>query len=152
PEDIEPNLEYELDQCARAMNLRLTFSREAREQFVGFATATDAYWAGNFRDFNAAIRRMATLSSGGRIGADEVTEEIGRLREGWRQTPRRRSDAAAQHAGGDRIAARFLGDDKAAELDDFDRVQLDEVLRVCLDAPTLSEAGRRLFNVSRTRK
>lgn len=151
-EDIEPNLDYELEQCAQAMNLRLTLSREAREQFLIFATAADAQWAGNFRDFNAAIRRMATLCSGGRIGAEEVTEEIGRLREGWRRTPRHRSDAAPPNAGGDGLAARFLGDNRVAELDEFDRVQLDEVLRVCLDAPTLSEAGRRLFNVSRTRK
>jgi transcriptional regulatory protein RtcR len=152
PEDIEPNLEYELEQCARTMNLHLTFSREAREQFLSFSTAADAQWTGNFRDFHAAIRRMATLCSGGRIGVDEVTEEIGRLRDGWRRTPRHRNDASPPHAGGDDHAARFLGDDKAAELDDFDRVQLDEVLRVCLDAPTLSEAGRRLFNVSRTQK
>lgn len=152
PEDVEPNLEYELEQCARTMNLHLTFSREAREQFLSFATAADAPWAGNFRDFNAAIRRMATLCPGGRIGADEVTEEIGRLREGWRRTPRRQKAAVSSHAGGDGLAARFLGEDKAAELDAFDRVQLDEVLRVCLDAPTLSEAGRRLFEVSRTRK
>jgi transcriptional regulatory protein RtcR len=32
------------------------------------------------------------------------------------------------------------------------RVQLDEVLRVCVDSPTLSEAGRRLFRASRARK
>ncbi len=95
---------------------------------------------------------MATLCTGGRIGTDEVIEEIGRLREGWGRAPRQRTGGAAALGGGDSLAARFLGDAKATELDEFDRVQLDEVLRVCLAAPTLSEAGRRLFNVSRTRK
>lgn len=47
---------------------------------------------------------------------------------------------------------RFLGAERAAGLDDFDRVQLEEVLRVCAEAPTLSEAGRRLFSESRNRK
>jgi transcriptional regulatory protein RtcR len=140
-EDIEPNLEYELEECARAMNQHLSFSREARERFLGFATSADARWTGNFRDLNAAVRRMATLCPGGRIGVDEVNEEIGRLRAGWGHAPR---DGGA--------VDRLLGGEEAARLDRFDRVQLDDVLRVCLDSPTLSEAGRRLFDVSRTRK
>ncbi len=41
---------------------------------------------------------------------------------------------------------------RAAEVDPFDRVQLEEVLRVCRGARSLSEAGRTLFAVSRTRK
>ena len=44
-----------------------------------------------------------------------------------------------------------LGADGAAKIDRFDRVQLAEVLRVCRQARSLSEAGRRLFAVSRTR-
>ena len=38
------------------------------------------------------------------------------------------------------------------ELDRFDRVQLEDVLAVCAESPSLSEAGRRLFAVSRTQK
>jgi transcriptional regulatory protein RtcR len=38
------------------------------------------------------------------------------------------------------------------EIDLFDRMQLTEVVRVCRLSRTLSEAGRKLFNVSRTRK
>lgn len=34
----------------------------------------------------------------------------------------------------------------------FDRVQLEDVLRVCQSAPTLSAAGRVLFDRSRERK
>ena len=41
---------------------------------------------------------------------------------------------------------------RAAEVDPFDRIQLEEVLRVCQSARSLSEAGRKLFAVSRTKK
>ena len=37
-------------------------------------------------------------------------------------------------------------------LDRFDRVQLEEVLRVCESARSLSEAGRELFAASRQKK
>jgi transcriptional regulatory protein RtcR len=38
------------------------------------------------------------------------------------------------------------------ELDPFDAVQLREVIRVCRGSRSLSEAGRRLFPVSRAGK
>lgn len=38
------------------------------------------------------------------------------------------------------------------ELDLFDRLQLEAVLRVCRDARSLSDAGRQLFAVSRQDK
>ena len=47
---------------------------------------------------------------------------------------------------------RVLGAERAASLDRFDRVQLDDVLRVCRVAPSLSAAGRVLFARSRERK
>ncbi len=39
-----------------------------------------------------------------------------------------------------------------AELDCFDRLQLQAVLTVCRNSATLSDAGHSLFNVSRTRR
>jgi transcriptional regulatory protein RtcR len=141
PEDIPPNLEYELDRCSQTTAEAVTFSREARERFLQFACSRDAVWAGNFRDFNAAVRRMATLASGGRITREHVDEEIERLRDAWR-----REDGAMGGLVDEVLAAR------AAELDPFDRVQLEEVLRVCRSARSLSDAGRTLFAVSRTRK
>jgi transcriptional regulatory protein RtcR len=141
PEDIAPNLDYELEQCARVMGTRITFNKEARDRFLKFATSPEARWTGNFRDFNAAVRRMATLSPGGRITIECVDEEIGRLRIAWR-------DGKAQ----DSALEQILGGKKAAELDRFDRAQLEEVLRICRDSRSLSEAGRVLFAVSRTQK
>lgn len=38
------------------------------------------------------------------------------------------------------------------ELDRFDRVQLEEVVRVCVQAKSLSAAGRELFAVSRAQR
>jgi transcriptional regulatory protein RtcR len=141
PEDIPPNLEYELDRWAQSSGEAVTFNREARERFLAFASSREAAWLGNFRDFNAAVRRMATLASGGRITGEIVEEELGRLREAWRRD-------GAQGGG---LVDDLLGP-RAVEVDPFDRVQLEEVLRVCRTARSLSEAGRALFAVSRTRK
>ncbi|HSN15266.1 MAG TPA: RNA repair transcriptional activator RtcR, partial [Anaeromyxobacteraceae bacterium] len=145
PEDLPPNLEYELDRWTQGSGEAVTFGREARERFLAFAGGRDALWTGNFRDFNAAVRRMATLASGGRITPDLVDEEIARLREAWRPA----GGADAGGAGG--LVDELLGE-RAAEVDPFDRVQLEEVLRVCRGARSLSDAGRTLFAVSRTKK
>jgi transcriptional regulatory protein RtcR len=142
PEDLAPNIDYELAEFARAEGRRVMFTAEARAHFLDFATSQAARWTGNFRDFNAAIVRMATLAHGGRITPEIVEEEIARLTRAWAGS----SDAPES------LVSRLLGQERAAELDRFDRVQLEDVLRVCSDCQTLSEAGRRLFSVSRTAK
>jgi transcriptional regulatory protein RtcR len=142
-EDIEPNLAYEIEAATRALGVRVTMSREARERFLRFATSGDAAWRGNFRDLNAAVTRMATLAPGGRITSAEVEEEIVRLVASWR-----RGGAAPADDG----LTELLGAGPAAEIDPFDRVQLAEVLRVCRASRSLSDAGRALFAASRTKK
>ncbi len=142
PEDLEPNLDFELERFAEQAGSRVTMSAEARRAFLAFARSPDAAWAGNFRDLNAAVVRMATLAEGGRITEAVVTEELARLRRSWRPPA---------DAGGD-LVVEVLGEARAASLDRFDRVQLADVLRVCAEAPTLSEAGRRLFSQSRLRQ
>ena len=148
PEDIEPNLDYELDRWTQRHGRRVTFSREARAAFLAFATAPSARWAGNFRDFAAAVERMATLADGGRITGALVDEETERLRAAWGEAPRQ--GGATDPA--DALLARHLAPEAIAELDRFDRVQLVDVLAVCADARTLSEAGRVLFAASRQRR
>jgi transcriptional regulatory protein RtcR len=54
PEDIEPNLDYELERYAQRHGRRVTFGRPARPQFLRFAAGPTARWPGNFRDFAAA--------------------------------------------------------------------------------------------------
>lgn len=145
PEDIEPNLDYEIMQCAQSMNVRLTFSREARERFLRFATSADARWTGNFRDLNAAVRRMATLCTGGRISVKEVEEEIERLRMVWRGSAAGRGRDANDEAR----LQQLLGPERFEQLDYFDQVQLEAVVRVCEQSHSLSDAGRTLFAASR---
>jgi transcriptional regulatory protein RtcR len=142
PEDLEPNLDYELQQSAKAVGVNVTFSAEARAAFLGFATGPEGRWPGNFRDFAAAVRRMATLAEGGRITHELVREELHRLREAWGHGA----------AGSADPVGRLLGEKKAGALDRFDRAQLAEVVRVCRQAKSLSEAGRQLFAVSRTQR
>ncbi|XXT17582.1 sigma 54-interacting transcriptional regulator [Sorangium sp. So ce429] len=158
-EDIEPNLDYELDASARLLGVRITMSRDARARFVKFAMSREAVWPGNFRDFNAAVTRMATLAPGGRIGVEIVEEEIERLSEAWRRGPAvggvgNAGGAAGEGSDGEGedLVVAALGARKAAALDQFDRAQLAEVLRVLKSARSLSEAGRVLFAASRAKK
>jgi len=144
-EDIEPNLDFELDQFAGVTGHRVTFSKDARQQFLDFAVSPQAAWAGNFRDLNGAVVRMATMASGGRITVEVVEQEIGRLQAAWRSGP---ADGDEPNA----ILAQLLGEDRVAELDRFDRVQLADVVAVCAQARSLSEAGRILFAASRQKK
>jgi transcriptional regulatory protein RtcR len=145
-EDIEPNLDYELERVGDAMNLRLGMSREARERYLGFARSKEARWKGNFRDFGASVRRMATLCEGGRMGVKDVDEEISRLHVQWR------TGDSVPPGVTDSLLPRLLGKARAGALDRFDEVQLEEVLRVCQAAISLSEAGRALFAASRASK
>ncbi len=147
PEDIVPNLAYELDEASRALGVRVTLSREAREKLLAFATSPGADWLGNFRDFSGAVTRMATLAPGGRITAEIVSEEIERLREGWAALR-----PPLEKAADEGVLQSTLGAAGVADLDPFDRVQLAEVLRVARGARSLSEAGRALFAVSRGKK
>lgn len=147
PEDIEPNLEYELDLYARRNGESVRFNREARERFLRFACSPEALWSGNFRDLNAAVTRMATLSESARIKVGDVAAEEERLMETWKRgesSGTRETELASLH--------RLLGEEKVRELDLFDAAQLDLVLRTCRESRSLSEAGRRLFAASRAAK
>lgn len=146
PEDIEPNLDHELGRLSEASGRRVTINREARRAFVSFATDGGSAWRANFRDFRAAITRMTTLAEGGRITRSDVAEEALRLQRGWSALG---GDAGAPASD---LVREALGDDGAAALDRFDRVQLEDVLRVCRDARSLADAGRTLFAASRAKK
>jgi transcriptional regulatory protein RtcR len=149
PEDVEPNLDYELERVGDQRQQRLTMSREARERYLGFARSAAAAWSANFRDFGASVRRMATLSDGGRISVAEVAEEIERLRAQWTAEGRARDGGQATTGAGAGALEGLLDRARLAALDRFERVQLEEVVRVCRAARSLSEAGRLLFAASR---
>jgi len=138
-EDIEPNVDFELQRHAREQGRLVRFNVEARQRYLAFASSSEAAWQGNFRELSASVTRMATLADSGRIDESLVQEEIERLRQAW--------GATAQ----DQALSLLLGD-SLAELDLFDRLQLSAVLNVCREADSLSDAGRRLYDVSRLSK
>lgn len=138
-EDIEPNLDFELERWSREQHQRVTFNREARARFLSFATGIEARWSGNFRDLGASVMRMATLAKAGRIQTELVEEEVERLTRQWR-------------SGGEPSSLEALLGERVATLDRFDRVQLEEVVRVCAKSKSLSQAGRELFAVSRQQR
>ncbi len=143
-EDIAPNLDFELTRCGERLGARITINREARRRFLAWAEGPEARWPGNFRDFGAAVMRMATLAPAGRIDRATVDEEVAR------DVARRGAPPPAEDTDAPLLTAALGA--TALTLDRFDAVQLAEVIRTCRRHPSLAAAGRALFAVSRTRR
>ncbi len=141
-EDIAANLDFELDRYAKNHRKQVRMNKEAREAFLEFARSPAAKWLANFRDLNAAVTRMATLAPKGRITIPCVEAEMSRLLESWREVTNKKPGA---HNA-------VLSDAQWGEIDPFDRAQLKFVITTCQDSKTLSEAGRKLFSVSRIKR
>lgn len=144
PEDIEPNIEHLLARAAAETGRAIRFNVEAKARYLQFAKSSEALWSGNFRDLSASVTRMATLAEGGRISAGLVDAEIQRLQ--WLWQPAGEVNAAVVDLD------TMLQPDSIGRLDLFDRMQLEAVIRVCRESLTLSDAGRRLFDQSRTQR
>jgi len=140
PEDIEPNLDFELERVTRELGVRISMSREAREAFLSFALK--AAWPGNFRDLASAVTRMATLADGGRISEYDVQFECEQLPAAWGQSG---SQELSRNPRIDALLAK-------RQLDRFERVQLVDVLQVVADTNSMAEAGRVLYSESRAAK
>jgi len=146
PEDLEPNIEHLLARAAAETGRAVRFNAEAKARYLRFAQSSDAQWRGNFRDLAASVTRLATLADGGRISAAQVDAEVQRLRWLWQHTA---TDASAtQGASLDGL----ISAESLADMDLFDRIQLEAVVSVCRQARTLSDAGRKLFDRSRTQR
>jgi transcriptional regulatory protein RtcR len=145
PEDLEPNVDHLLARAVAESGRAVRFNVEAKARYLRFAQSADAAWSGNFRDLSASITRLATLADGGRISTALVEAEIARLLWLWQRKPATGDGAAVD-------LAALLGAPAMDELDLFDRLQLDAVIRTCREATTLSEAGRRLFDRSREKR
>jgi len=144
PEDIEPNLDHELEAAGKRLGRRISMAKDIRAAFLTFGRSPEARWSANFRDLNAAVTRMATLAPGGRITREVLSAELRRLEISWDTPPPVDSD--------DALLVRVLGAEAAGKLDLFDRAQLACVVRVCRASNTLSEAGRKLFAVTRGKR
>lgn len=143
-EDLEPNIEHELQKFTRAAGFKVSFNQAARAAYLRFAHSQHALWRANFRDLNSSITRMATLSTGGRITEEIVAGEIIRLQHAW--------SGFAGAARQKECIQQCLTQEQINALDLFDRMQLNAVIEICLNSSSLAEAGRSLFNASRTQK
>lgn len=144
PEDILPNIDYELGLYEQAIGTRVAFNKEALTRFLEFARSPQAAWKANFRDLKASITRLCTLAEGARINGRDVDEEIARLRASWSS-----GAPSARSAPDLPFDPPRLG---IGDIDEFDRCQLARVVGVCRECASLAEAGRRLFAVSRLRR
>ena len=144
PEDIEPNVDHLLARATAELGQAVRFNAEAKSRYLQFARSKEALWSGNFRDLSASVTRMATLADGGRISTGLVDAEIQRLHWLWQP--------ALQPQRHDIDLDALLPAELAGKLDLFDRLQLEAVVRICREAQTLSDAGRRLFDQSRTQR
>lgn len=144
-EDIEPNIEHLLARFSAESGRAVRFNAEAKAKYLQFARSPEALWRGNFRDLLSSMTRLSTLADGGRISTALVDAEIQRLRWLWQP--------ADDHAAASGIDLdQLLAPEVAAGLDLFDRVQLEAVVQVCRTSATLSDAGRKLFDRSRTQR
>ncbi|PIF19510.1 MULTISPECIES: RNA repair transcriptional activator RtcR [unclassified Acidovorax] len=153
PEDIEPNVEHLLVRAGTELGRSVRFSNEARAAYLRYAQSPEALWTGNFRDLSASVTRLATLADSGRIGLPLVEAEIARLRWLWQPASDARNGLASATGtvGRDELAA-LLGAEAVESMDLFDQLQLAAVLQVCRQSRTLSDAGRLLFQASRTQR
>lgn len=141
-DDIEANLLFELAKAERVLGNQVGFNADARAQFLRFAMDPATLWPGNFRDFSGSIRRLCALAPRGRITRAMVEAEIAQLTGDWHSAD---ADDDAQ------LVAEVLGL-RTQEIDPFDLVQLAAVIRTCRTSASLSDAGRRLFAVSRAKR
>lgn len=143
-EDIEPNIAFELQRYANMNQRQLRFHSDALARYLTFAQSKEADWQGNFRDLTASVTRMATLANADRIGLDEVEEEIQHLRKIW-------------HVETSSVNIKYhleeiLSTEQLAQIDEFDRIQLEGVIEICRRSKSMADAGRRLFSVSREQR
>ena len=141
-EDIEPNIAYELERISHEVGTHITFNAEAKKAFMAFAM--NHPWRGNFRELNAMLTRLATLAPDGRIDLDTVNAELARCQ--------RRGDGNVLNGMVHGRMVQLLGEDYESRYDLFDIMQLTDVVEVCHGCATLSEAGRKLFAVTRQAK
>jgi len=135
-EDIEVNLQHELELAEKKLGIRVGFNADAADAFLRFAKTPSTQWPGNFRDFSGAVLRLCTLAPRGRITRNQVYEEIAALQNRWK-------------ASGTNPDAQIVDQYVQSPIDPFDIPQLANALRTCQTSATISEAGRKLFAVSR---
>lgn len=143
-EDIEPNVSFETERVGRMLGKRVTWSTQALESFLKFAESYG--WPGNFRDLGACVTRLATLAEGGRITEEDVKVEVAALTKAH---PSKKQVTATR---GYAYALKVFGESGLQEMDLVDIAQAEVILQVLARTPSMAEAGRELFAVSRSKR
>jgi transcriptional regulatory protein RtcR len=94
---------------------------------------------------NNAIARMAALAPGDRITIQMVDQEIDKLRLSWARP-------STSNGGEVDLLVEYVSQAQLNNMDLHDQLQLAAVLQVCRESRNLSEAGRKLFNISRDQR
>lgn len=168
PEDIEPNLTYEAERLAGLLGRKISFTSEARQVFLSFATSPEALWRGNFRDLAGSLERMGTLAVAGIVTPNLVEQEISLLNSQWQAlgTATESTPASQGSQLNSQIPKRFpvpmqttfsflqalLPPERWAEMDYIEKIQLQIVVEACRQSPTRSQAGKILYGASRAQK
>ncbi len=139
-EDIEPNLNYELTKFSSQNNRKMTLNAEARKAYLNYALSSEARWAANFRDLAASVTRLCTFADGSRIQLESVEREIERLQKGWRLKSGNSTEETL---------LSVMSQTQLSVIDPFDRPSLANTIIVCRQSDSLSDAGRKLFAISR---
>jgi transcriptional regulatory protein RtcR len=139
PEDIAPNLDFEIDRMSAQLKRRVSFNQAAYERYLAFALT--APWHGNFRDLAASVMRMATMAEGGRILLSDVADEIAVMAGS--------SPADVGIAADTPLVAIALA---GRQMDRYEAAQAEVVLRAVVETTSMADAGRILFAVSRESK
>lgn len=143
-EDLAPNIEFELQRFANQHQQQLHFRHDAWQRYLAFAQSAEATWQGNFRDLGSSVTRMATFAQSGYITLASVEREIQRLQQLWQHTPPSSNLVL--------VLEELLSTEQMTKLDEFDRIQLEGVIRICQQSKSMAEAGRKLFAVSRQQR
>lgn len=149
PEDIEPNLTFELNKLKLDFGYNVEFTHEAKTAFLNFAR--NHPWNGNFREFHALIARLALRATDAKITLDTLQEELNSQSQPEQPHVHLPAHIVESTPDDQHLLLNLLGE-SAEKLDSFEIPQLAHVIRTCKQSTTLSQAGRTLFHVSRQHK
>lgn len=135
PEDIEPNIQYELVKFRKEHGSRVKFSKDALSKFLEFAKT--ARWECNFRDLSDSIKRMGTLCYQNTISCSDVGEEISRLKESWGIMDDRKADLLSE-------SYKLRGQSEPS-YNLIDRIVLNGVIEESLKHKTAKDAAIALY-------
>ncbi len=91
---------------------------------------------------------MGVLSEGGRIDEQNISQEIQRLINDWGNSP----ESGLSSVSLSTKTEALIGVKEAQSLDLYDHIFINGIAEVCANSRSMAQAGRKLFNHSRTQK